>query len=260
MNKTYTVMLVDDEMPALTNMQVVLADHPQWHLLASCYDTNQARAVLAQQAVDLILLDIEMPKQSGIEFARELCASGTPPLIVFITAYDQHAVSAFDVFALDYLLKPFDDERFAQMLARAAASVALKQQAALGTAMQDYLDDRRAVEQGKAAPSLQYLVIRSVGHSERINIDDVLWFGTAANYVEIHLPHRLVLHRATLSAMEERLPAAQFIRLHRNALVRISAMARLQVLPDGTYQVGLCNGEKLRVSESYLKQVRKLFE
>lgn len=257
---THTVLIVDDELPALTNMQLVLADHPAWQLVGSCQSTEQARSVLAREAVDLILLDIEMPRQSGLDFARELCAAGSAPLIVFITAYDQHALKAFDVFALDYLLKPFDDERFAQMLARAASNLLLKQQAAQNASMQDYLIDRAAFEKGEPPPALQTIVIRSVGHSERIDVDDAIWFGAAANYVEIHLAARVVLHRATISAMEARLPPGQFLRLHRNALVRIKAMTRLQALADGTCMVCLNNGDTVRVSESYLKQVKKLFE
>ncbi len=256
---TRRVLIVDDELPALVNVQCVLAGHPRWQVVASCHSTAQARAAMLREPVDLILLDIEMAGQSGLEFARELCALRAAPLIVFITAYDQHAVSAFDVFALDYLLKPFDDERFGVMLERAEHSLALKQQHAHSAALQDYLRDRDAHDAGRAAPPLSHLVIRSIGSAERIAIDDVIWIGAAANYVEVHLATRVVLHRATISAMAARLPEGQFMRVHRTALVRASAILRLDVKPDGRHLAQLSDGRQVRVSGSYVKQIQTLF-
>ncbi len=255
------VLIVDDEIPALTNMQCALQNHPEWHLVASCQDTAQARAVLqAGTRVDLILLDIEMPEQSGLEFARELCRLRQAPMIVFITAYDQHAVSAFDVFALDYLLKPFDDERFATMLARASQILRLKQQADSQAGLPGFLRDHDAHVVGVAPPALEYIVVRSVGSMERVAIADVIWFSAAANYVELHLAQRTVLHRTTLSAIETRLPEGEFMRLHRTAIVRISAIKRLELVADGSYCACLHNGEKVRISESFLKKAKSLFE
>ena len=253
------IMLVDDELPALINMQYVLSGNPDWQLTGSCQSTAQARALMNKTAVDLILLDIEMPDQSGLEFARELCVLPDAPLIVFITAYDQHAVSAFDVFALDYLLKPFDDERFNLMLQRALHTINLKQQASNARAMQDYLQDRDACESGESNPELSHIVVRSVGNMERIAMEEVIWLATAANYVEIHLAQRVLLHRSTISAMEARLPADQFIRVHRTAIVRCDAILNLKIMDDGSHQVMLNNGDYVRVSESYLKNLKKLF-
>lgn len=253
------VLIVDDELPALTNMQCVLAAEPAWQLAGSANSTAQARTILAREQVDLILLDIEMPEQSGLDFARELCRARNAPLIVFITAYDQHAVSAFDVFALDYLLKPFDDERFGQMLRRAEQSLAQQQQLVQGAAMQDYLHDRAAFDAGQQAPALSHLVIRSIGVTERVEVADVIWIGTAANYVEVHLAGRVVLHRATITAMAARLPADQFMRLHRTVLARRSAVRSLQVRPDGSHLALLSNGELVRVSDSRVRDVQALF-
>jgi two-component system LytT family response regulator len=258
------VLIVDDELPALTNMQCVLAAEPLWQLVGSANCADQARAILATVQVDLILLDIEMPGQSGIEFARELCRIPGAPLIVFITAYDQHAVSAFDVFALDYLLKPFDDERFGYMLRRAEHSLSQQQRlvngAAIAESMQAYLRDRAAFDAGQQAPLLSHLVIRSIGMTEKIAVDDVIWIGTAANYVEVHLATRVVLHRATITAMAARLPADQFMRLHRTAMVRRSALRSLQVRSDGSHLALLANGDKVRVSDSHVREVQALFD
>jgi two-component system LytT family response regulator len=254
------VLIVDDELPALTNMQCVLAAEPGWQLVGSANSTAQARAILAREQVDLILLDIEMPEQSGLDFARELCRAPGAPLIVFITAYDQHAVSAFDVFALDYVLKPFDDERFGHMLRRAVHSLAQQQQLAQGAAMHDYLLDRAAFEAGQQAPALSHLVIRSIGLTERVAVTEVIWIGSAANYVEVHLDGRVVLHRATITAMASRLPADQFIRLHRTAMARRGAVRALQVRADGGHVALMSNGDHVRVSESHVRGVQALFD
>ena len=257
--RTRTVLIVDDEAPAVANLEWLLARRPQWRMLASCRSSEQARERLRAGPVDLILLDIQMPGQSGLEFARELCRQPGAPLIVFITAYDEHALSAFDVFALDYVLKPFDDERFDLMLRRAAQMLALNQQAALHGAVHDYLQDREADAAGQAAPPLQQLVVRTAAGLERVAVDDILWLGAAGNYVELHLAGRVLLHRSTISAIAERLPAQDFVRVHRTAVVRRSAIAGLRSDSDGCYAVRLTQGATVRVSASYLKQVQAMF-
>lgn len=257
-NQKYKVMMVDDELPALTNMQYALADHPDWMLVASCHSTAQARLLLQNETIDLVLLDIEMPTQSGLDFARELIQYPQPPLIVFITAYNKHAVSAFEIFALDYLLKPFDDERFAAMLDRAKSSLLTKQQLAQSAVMQDYFLEKDAETSGHATPSLTHVAVRSIGKIERIDIHEIIWLGAAANYVELHLIDRVILHRTTISSMEERLPSNQFMRLHRTALVRVDAIRRLETNHEGAYFAFLSNGDQVRVSDSHIKKVKKI--
>ncbi|MBJ7312772.1 LytR/AlgR family response regulator transcription factor [Rugamonas sp. CCM 8940] len=254
-----TVLIVDDELPALANLEWSLARRPQWRLLAPCRSSEQAREQLRRAPADLILLDIQMPGQSGLEFARELCQGPAAPLIVFVTAYDEHALSAFDVFALDYVLKPYDDERFDLMLKRAAQTLELNQQAAMNGALLDYLRDRAAEVAGHGAPLLQQLVVRTAGGLERVAVDDIVWIGTAGNYVELHLAARRVLHRTTITAIAARLSAQDFVRVHRTALVRRSAIAGLRSESDGSYTLRLAQGDSVRVSTSYLKQVQAMF-
>jgi two-component system LytT family response regulator len=253
------VLIVDDEQLALANLEWILARHPEWRLLGACRSSEQARAQLRATPADLVLLDIQMPGQSGLEFARELVQQPNPPLIVFVTAYDEHALSAFDVFALDYVLKPYDDERMDLMLDRAARTLELKQQAAMSSALQGYLRDRAADAAGDSKPVLQQLVVRTAAGLERIAVDDILWIASAGNYVELHLAKRMVLHRATITALAERLPAQDFVRVHRTALVRLSAVSGLQSDREGGYEVRLNHGAGVRVSPRYLKQVQAMF-
>lgn len=254
-----TILIVDDEAPARANLEWLLARRPQWQLLGACQSSEQAREQLRATPADLVLLDIQMPGQSGLEFARELARGPQAPLIVFITAYDEHALDAFDVFALDYILKPFDDERFDLMLARAATTLELKQQAAINSALHGYLRDREAGDAGLPAPPLQQLVVRSSAGLERIAVDDIVWIGTAGNYVELHLAARTVLHRATITAIAERLPVQDFLRVHRTALVRRNAIAALRSDGDGSFFIVLNQGASVRVSAGYLKQVQTEF-
>lgn len=255
----WTALIVDDEALARSNLQLALEAHPGWACAGSCHNTVAARVALQQQAVDLILLDIKMPGQNGLAWAAELCTLPQPPLVVFVTAYDQHALSAFDVYALDYLLKPFDGARFASMLKRAEEVLTLKQTAACASAMGAYFAERQALEAGQPAPPLRSLTVRSIGVVERIEVADIEWVGGAGNYVRLQLPQRVVLHRATLAGMEERLPPAEFLRVHRTALVRRSAVAALKASGPGSFSLQLKSGAEVPVSDRHLEAVRALF-
>ncbi len=255
----WTALIVDDEALARSNLQLALAEHPNWHCAGACTGAAEARLALAQRPVDLLLLDIQMPRQHGLSFASELCRLAAPPLVVFVTAYDAHALSAFDVFALDYLLKPFDDQRFAQMLARAEQTLQLRQLAGYVESMGGFLHERQQLLDVRPRPELQALIVRSVGAMERIDTADIEWIGAAGNYVELHLAARVVLHRSTLSALEQRLPAGQFMRVHRTVVVRNTAITALHVTGDSTYEARLRSGEMVPVSERFVKDVRALF-
>ncbi|MCV2357000.1 LytTR family DNA-binding domain-containing protein [Paucibacter sp. B2R-40] len=263
----WTALVVDDEALARRNVQLALAEHPQWHGAELCASAAEARVAMAQREFDLLLLDIQMPRQNGLSFAAELCAGAKPPLMVFVTAYDEHALAAFDVFALDYLLKPFDDLRFAAMLVRVEQVLKLKQGAAYAQAMGGFLHEQRSLAAGEACPTLDFLSVRSVGLLERIAVADIEWISAAGNYVELHLraadgssqKPRVVLHRATLSALEQRLPSRQFMRVHRTVLLRPEAVLSLEVSGDACYEATLRSADKVPVSERYVKQVRALF-
>lgn len=256
----HTALIVDDEALARSNLQLALAEHPGWRCAGSCMNAAEARVALAEREVDLLLLDIQMPRQNGLSLAAELCRGAKPPLIVFVTAFDEHALSAFDVFALDYLLKPFDDQRFAAMLARAEQMLRLRQGASYAESMAGLLHERESLASGRPCPALDALIVRSVGSVERIALTEVEWIAAAGNYVELHLPGRLVLHRSTLGALEARLPGRDFLRVHRTALVRRDAIAALAVTGDSTYEARLRSGAQVPVSERYVKEVRRLFD
>ncbi len=242
-------LIVDDEAPGRTNLRLALSAHPDWQLLAECDSAAAARDALASAPAEVIFLDIQMPHESGLALARELSGLAAPPLIIFVTAYNTHALDAFEVHALDYLLKPIDDQRLAQAVSRAAAMLAYRHGDGYRNALRNYA----AATQPAHA---EVLSVRSVGHIEQIRVRDVLWLQSAGNYVELHLAARTVLHRMPLSRLEQLLPPADFQRVHRTVIVRRDQLRRLSAVGDGRYELTLASGAQLAVSERYVRELK----
>ena len=245
--KPLRALIVDDELPGRLQLRYTLAAFSAWEIAGECASAAQAREALAGQEVDVVFLDIQMPRESGLELARTLCAQAEPPLLIFVTAFNHYAVDAFELHALDYLLKPFDQQRLGLALERAAQMLALRQRGPYGKAVRAYLD---------APAYLQQLTVRSVGKIEWVRLEDVQWIAAANNYVELHTAGRSVLHRLPLSKLERSLDPQQFQRVHRGAIVRIDQCSALAVVGDGSYTLTLRCGAAVPVSERYVDQVR----
>lgn len=242
-------LIVDDERPGRTNLRLAMADHPHWQMVAECDSADAARTALAASPVDVLFLDIQMPRESGLTLARELSCLAAPPLVIFVTAFNEHAVDAFEVHALDYLLKPIDDQRLAQAIARADAMLSFRLSDGYRTALRHYT-------QRPPAPTPELLNVRSVGSIEQIRLQDVLWLQSAGNYVELHLAARTLLHRMPLSRLEQMLRPQEFVRVHRTTIVRRDQIQRLSVIGDGRYQLTLACGAELPVSERYAAELK----
>jgi two-component system LytT family response regulator len=237
-------IIVDDEAPGRANLRLALRAHPGWVGVAECDGTASARAALAGGDIDVVFLDIQMPAESGLVLARDLSRLPEPPLIIFVTAYSEHAIDAFEVHALDYLLKPLNDARLANAVERTAELLRHRQRAAGGAALRDYLD-------GGPAQRVTHLNVRSVGRIEQVRASDILWVESAGNYVELHLASRKLLHRITLNRLEALLDPDEFLRVHRGAIVRRDQIASLATTGDGTYRLTLRCGSVVPVSERY---------
>jgi two-component system LytT family response regulator len=258
-----SALIVDDEEPGRINLRYALAQHSTWKIAAECANVAHARQALAHEAIDVVFLDIQMPGESGLKLAQELCAYDEPPLVIFVTAYHAHAIEAFELHALDYLLKPFDDQRLKLALERAELMLELQQRAPYGRALRHYLESKQQMEAGNSSgtpankPSFwQQLTVRSVGKVEWIRLEDVAWISAAGNYVELHSGGRTILHRLPLSKLEEHLDPQTFLRVHRSAIVRVDQIAALAVLGDGNYTLRLRCGDELAVSERYVQELR----
>ncbi|GAA6182792.1 MULTISPECIES: LytR/AlgR family response regulator transcription factor [Aliiglaciecola] len=236
------VLIADDEYLARETIKVLLSNESDIGNIYEAEDGNQALSLVSEFKPDVVFLDIEMPKISGIQVAKHV-----PPesVIIFATAYNEHAVEAFELNAIDYILKPYDDERFFKALERARAKITGEQQddyAKLSEAIQQML-----YEQQKAYR--ERLVIRDPGRIRLIDVAQITFISGAGNYAEIHLDDgKHVLHRETLSTLEEQLNPQEFVRIHRSSIVRRSAISELRPNDKGDYSVILQSGEVLTLS------------
>ncbi|MEO1482418.1 MAG: LytTR family DNA-binding domain-containing protein [Myxococcota bacterium] len=236
------VLIADDEALARTNLREALRPHPGFQVVGDVNSGTKVLDAVATLEPDLVLLDIQMPGRDGVDVARELATLPKCPAVIFVTAYSEHAVDAFELCALDYLLKPFDDERFAEALRRAERTV---------------LEDSRPLlrELGErlsasAAPP-ERLLMRSVGSIRVVAMADVLWFAAGGNYVEVHHRDGVDLHRVSLGALERVVSSREFIRVHRSALVRLGEVREVkQTGPEQSVAV-MSNGDAVRVSQNH---------
>jgi two-component system LytT family response regulator len=257
-------LVVDDEPLARINLQRALDAHRHWQVVQSCADAASAWNFMQQVVPDVVFLDIRLPRVSGLVLARRLLELEVPPLVVFVTAYESYAVEAFELHAIDYLIKPFDDARLTICLQRIEQLLALRAKATYGEAMRGFLDDVSGpAEEAVRGPvgthstaSLRQFCVKSVGRIDLVRVSDVKWIRAAGNYVELHLAKRMVLHRVTLAALEARLDPTEFIRVHRRVIVRRAECRALTHTGDGTYELRLHGGATVPVSERYVGSVR----
>lgn len=242
------VLIVDDEELGRANLRCALAEHSGWTVVAECESVEAAKSVLSAQDIDVVFLDIQMPRESGMVLARAIATLPAPPLVIFVTAYNAFALEAFEVHALDYLLKPINDERLIAALARAQAMLEQRLRAVYGKALESYASDTGGY--------LSQLSVRSIGNIECIQLADVNWLEACGNYVQLHLAGRSVMHRSAVSRLAARLDPADFIQVHRRAIVRTDQLASLAIIGDGTYRVRLRCGAEVDVSGRYMPAIR----
>lgn len=253
-------MIVDDEESGRIVLRYSLAARGDWLIVGEFSSTASAREFLLTSEVDVIFLDIQMPVETGLGLARSISQMARPPLIIFVTAYNAHAIEAFEVHALDYLLKPVSPMRLSQALGR--ADEILTQRRGYAQVLSHFVDKEEGARGGNSPERkyLQQIVARSVGEMECVPICKVLWIASASNYVELHLEKRVVLHRMTLTSLEQLLDPANFMRVHRSAIVRIDQLQQLRVVGDGSYLLTLICGAEVAVSERYVDKVRTYFK
>lgn len=253
-----TTLVADDEPLGRELVRHMLSTHPDFRVVAECSDGEKTLAALRRHAPRVAFLDIKMPRLDGMSLVRRLEAEARP-LIVFITAHDTYAVQAFDTQAFDYLLKPFDQERFDAALERVRARLQQIDAAKLGQSVRSLLQQ----PDGAVAPPVKSgaarLVVRESGRVYFVAVADIEWVGAAGNYVEVHVAGgRAHLVHETMVAMEERLDAVRFVRIHRSTIVRVDRIKELQPHFNGEFVVLLHDGARLKLSRSYLDKVRPI--
>ena len=247
------VLVVDDEPLARQRILDLLATEPDAEVVGQAGTGRQAVAALQGQNVDVVFLDIQMPGLSGLDVVREVGPEAMPAT-VFATAYDHHALAAFDAAAVDYLLKPFDDDRFRQALARARAAVRLQGVDALRRQLATLLGEAPLSETSTPSasprPYLERFAVESRGQTRIVPVAAVDYVVSDGPYAELHAGGEVHVIRETMQALEERLDPAQFFRIHRSTIVRISRVEALLTAPGGDYAVRLADGTRLGLSRS----------
>ena len=246
------ILVVDDEPLAREKIRRMVKDDAEIRLVGEC--ANGAEAIEAVQTLspDLLLLDVQMPEVGGFAVLEALQSNGVrlPPVIV-ITAYDHYAVRAFEVHALDYLLKPFDRDRFRAALDRAKKQIRREQAPALDERIVALLEHLQGPRKHH-----ERLVVKTGGRVFFLNTDEVDWVEAEGNYVSIHTGKKSYLLRETISSLESQLDPKKFIRIHRSAIVNINRIKELQPWSHGEYHVLLLDGTQLTLSRSYREKLQ----
>jgi len=237
--KQITAIIVDDEPLARLTVRDAISDFPRWRVLAEFENANTLLHDVRLLSPDVIFLDISMPGKSGIEVAMELIALNEPPHIVFITAYDNYAVQAFELYAVDYLLKPFDPIRFSRCIERIQGRP--ESTCTTNDKTNAYLQKQ----------PIDKLIIKSTGSIRVIEMRDVYWFGANGNYVEVHHRNGCHLHRGSLLHLEESLNKDLFCRVHRQVIIKLDQARELKSISENKNTLRLKNDDWVSVSERY---------
>jgi len=244
MNRIRT-LVVDDEPIARERVLSLLQQEDDVEVVGECGDGAQAVAAIQHHMPDLVFLDVQMPGVDGFGVIEAIGAEKMPT-VVFVTAYDEYALRAFEVHALDYLLKPFGRDRFRQTLTHARAHLDRRRAGDLGRRLLALVNDIKP-----EAPKLDRLVVKSGGRVFFLRTNDLDWIEAAGNYVRLHLGEESHLFRETMNRMESRLDPKRFVRIHRSRIVNTERIKELQPWFNGEYVVVLHNGARLPLSRGY---------
>jgi len=243
-------LIVDDEPLARKRIRRLLAEEPDVTVLAECGSGREAIRAIQETPADLLFLDIQMPGVGGFEVLQSIPLDRLP-IIIFVTAHDQHALKAFEVHALDYLLKPFKQDRFKAALARARAQIAQQAPIEIQTGMADLVTKLRAEQN-----YLTRFMVKTPSRVVPVKASEVDWIESAANYVLLHAGDKTHIVRETMQALEARLSPKIFQRVSRSVIVNLERVRELQPLGKGQYVMILHNGRQLTVSRG----IRDLLE
>jgi len=238
-------LIVDDEPLARALLRSFLADDAQIEIIGECGDGYTAVEMIESAAPDLVFLDIQMPDLDGFGVLRALDPAAIPN-IAFVTAYDQFALQAFDVHAIDYLLKPFDRERFQRTLDRAKQQIALQKREDVQASLLRILS-----EQSARLQPLKRILVKSGDKSFFVRPEEISWIEAQGNYVALHVGAQSFLLRQTVSTLEKQLDPAKFQRIERSTIVNLDAIREMHPAGRGEYEIVLKDGVALKLSHTY---------
>jgi two-component system LytT family response regulator len=244
-------LVVDDEPLARERVMSLLQQEHDVEIVGECADGAQAVSAIQERSPDLVFLDVQMPGCDGFEVIRNIGADRMPN-VVFVTAYDEYALQAFEVHALDYLLKPFGKDRFQQTLRHAREALERRRAGDLGRRLLALVHDIKPEPQ-----RVERLVVKSGGRVFFLRTDEIDWIEAAGNYVRLHLGTESHLFRETMNRMESRLDTRRFARIHRSRIVNTERIKELQPWFNGDYVVILRDGTRLTLSRGYREKLQQ---
>lgn len=245
------VLLVDDEPLARDMLREMLQSDPQVRIVGESCNGREALEAIRAESPDLIFLDVQMPEVGGFEVLASLQKEKIP-YVIFVTAYDQYAVRAFEVQALDYLLKPFDQERFDLSWQRAKAQLLRDRNGGMDQRILTLLEELKT---GKNY--LERLVIKAAGRIYFLETDEIDWIEAEGNYVSVHSAKKTHLLRETISSLEAQLDPKKFVRIHRSSIIRLDFIQELQPWFHGEYRVILKDGTQLTLSRNHREKLQE---
>lgn len=252
-------VVVDDEPVARQGLLRLLREDEDLEIVGEAADGDEALELLRRERPDLVLLDIRMPGLDGIAVADALDDLDSPAAFVFVTAHDEHAVRAFELDAIDYVLKPFDRERLRDAMGRVKRRLRQETTADLHRNARELLrlfGDESSGTAARASVAPDRLVIRDGGTVVFLQPDEVAWIESAGNYVRIHAEGEEYLVRETLKRMEDRLDAARFLRVSRSAIVNLDRVREVRPQPNGTHEISLRDGTRFSASRRRGEELR----
>lgn len=247
-------LIADDEELARNRIRLLLQAEPDIEVVAECKDGRQTVESIFLKGPDLLFLDVQMPEMDGFGVLASV-PEDRRPVVIFVTAYDEYALRAFEAYALDYLLKPFNRARFRKAVQRARLQIARQ--------IRDQVDERLAALLRKVQPDSKYLerlIVRSAGRVVFLRADDVDWFEGCANYVLLHVGKESHLMRERMGVLEAQLDPSKFVRTHRSSIVRIGQIKELRTSADGEHLVILRDGSRVSLSRGYREQFHRILQ
>lgn len=247
-NRKIKAMIIDDEPPARRNLRALLKNDPEVELVKECGNGKDAVSSIRALQPDLVFLDVQMPEMNGFEVLDNL--AGHPlPVIIFVTAYDQYALKAFEVSALDYLLKPFDDARFHKALTQAKRQIEQQDASELGKKLLTLMGTRE-VKADTPSRYLTRLMVKTAGRVIFIRTDEIDWVEAYDNYIRLHVGGKVHLLRQTMTELEAALDPEQFARIHRSTIVNLDRVKEMHPHFNGEHLVILHDSTELKLSRS----------
>jgi len=249
-------IIADDERLARRKLRILLGSEPQVEVVAECPNGRQTVSAIRSFRPDILLLDIQMPDLNGFDVLSEI-SSDEMPQVIFTSAYDQYAIRAFEAHALDYLLKPFDQDRLHAAIERASLEIRKSRDQEFTNRVLELLSTVKS--QKKPTPEFEdRLAIRTNGRVVFLNLDEIHWVEAAANYVRLNTAKDSYLFRETISRISDRLNPADFVRIHRSMIVNVRRIKELIPVNSGEYVVVLNSGKELSCSRGYRANLQHL--